>query len=125
MSDRISDLYQEAAAKVRTILDRPMAEAPDLQSCDDFDPWDVLPALFGSYASEFDDCAIDVLTELRDGEKRRDDLGAEMIREMLCTANLCDYGTSPRYCWPTADFEALLPELIEKWCVYRDWCWSE
>jgi hypothetical protein len=121
----ITELNQNAAAKVREILDRPAAEARELQSIHDFDPWDIFPALYGSYDSDFDDCAIDVLTELRDGEKRRDDLGAEMLREMLCVANLCDYGTSPRFCFPTSEFKALLPELIDKWCSYRNQHWAE
>lgn len=69
-------------------------------------------------------CAIEVLTEIRDREKKRHDLGAEMIREMLCTSGLCDYGTSPRVCFPDRGFEALLPSLIEKWTAFSEAHWG-
>lgn len=91
-------------------------------SDDDFDPWNLFPAVYGSYDEEFDICAIDVLAGLRDGGKRRHDLGSEMFREMLCTAGFCDYGTSPRSCFWQLD-DALLAELIDKWRSYsrREW----
>jgi hypothetical protein len=122
---RIYELQAEAAARVREILDRPNAECRDFRSCDDFDPWDIFPAIYGSYDSAFDDCAIAVLCEIRDGRRRREDLAADMVREMLCVANLCDYGTSPRHCFPTSEFKALLPELIERWQAYSKQSWED
>lgn len=124
-ADRITALQDAAAARVREILDRPMAESLETQSCDNFDPWDIFPTLYGSYDSEFDDCALDVLRDLRDGEPRRRDLPARMLREMFCVADLCDYGMSPRSCFPTRQFKALLPELIEKWEAYRRMMWED
>jgi len=59
-----------------------------------------------------------VLREIKAREKHRYDVGAEMFREMLCSLDLCDYGTSPRTCFPTTGFDALLDTLIDKW---RDW----
>ena len=89
------DIYKadrDAAARVRAVLDRPDAPSRELQSCDHFDPWDILDAVYGSYDSNFDDCVIEVLQELADPSlARRRDLAAEMVREMLCVANLCDY----------------------------------
>lgn len=119
------NLYRAAAAKVREILDRPHAESRDMQSCYDFDPWDIFPSLYGSYDSAFDDCAIEVLTEILDGERRREDLAADMLREMLCVADLCEYGTSPRHCWATFEFKALLPELISRWQAYSKQQWED
>lgn len=124
----MTDIYasdRKAAEEVRRILARPDAER-EMQSVDDFDPWDIFPAVYGSYSSDFDDCALQVLRELRDDIwPRRDDLGAQMLREMLCVAGLCDYGTSPRGCFPTTDFKPLLPELIERWEGYAKRHWED
>lgn len=59
------------------------------------------------------------------GVRRRDDLGADIFREMLCVSDLCSYGTSPRVCFPTQPFKALLPALIEKWRAYAVLVWGE
>lgn len=123
--DRLGKLNRAAAARVREILDRPDPDHRELRSCDDFDPWDIFPSLYGSYDSAFDECAIEVLCEIRDGRRQRQDLAADMIREMLCTADLCDYGTSPRHCFPTVEFRALLPELINRWQAYSKLSWEE
>ena len=127
MSTNILDqLELEAAETVRAILDKPMpASRGDIGGVDTFDPWDILDSLYGSYDEQFDDCAIDVLQDVLDGERRRRDLAADMIREMLCTAGLCDYGTSPRGCFPTEHFRELLPELIAKWRAWSAVAWSK
>lgn len=91
---------------------------------DKFDPWSLFPAVYGTYASDFDECAIQVLEEIRDRCKRRDDLGAEMFREMLCTGGYCNYGTSPRYCFWELNGE-LLDQLIAKWSAWSKMQWSE
>jgi len=116
---------REAGERLTVILAKPMSEDRDMISVDDFNPWEAFPALFGSYSSDFDDCALQVLEDIRDGKFTRTDLAAEMFREMLCTANLCDYGTSPRVCFPTREFGALLPSLIEKWKAYYNLQWGE
>lgn len=108
-----------AAEKVRDELAKPLADPDDPQDSDkEFDPWSLFPALYGRYSSEFDHCAIQVLEDVRDGTHNRPDLAAQMFREMLCTSHLCDYGSSPRVCFPTAEFGKVLPELIEKWKAY-------
>lgn len=124
MTDYITKAKRAAVARVREILARPDAEHRDFRGVDDFDPWDIFPALYGTYDRAFDICAIDVLCEVRDVTRRRDDLAADMIREMLCTSNLCEYGTSPRYCFPTMEFKEILPELIARWQAFSQAEWE-
>lgn len=99
-------------------------------SGDAFDPWEVFPSLYGSYSSEFDDMAILVLDNVlnkRWGSGHGEGLAHEMFREMLCTAGLCDYGTSPRGCfpdWSEDGIEELLTNLLTKWCEYRRVKWE-
>ncbi|WP_395175567.1 hypothetical protein [Roseibium alexandrii] len=117
---------REAAERVAATLAKPdPADEAEIGDDEFFDPWELFPAVYGTYDNAFDDCALDVLRELEAGEKNRDDLGAEMFREMLCTSRLCDYGTSPRTCFPTADFRPLLPELIRRWEAYRKLWWED
>lgn len=126
MSDHITKADEAGAAFVREVLARPLPESPDMLGIEgEFDPWDIFPTLYGSYCSSFDQCALDVLSEIRDGHRKREDLGADMLREMLCTSNLCDYGTSPRVCFPTQQFSELLPALIEKWRTYAILAWGD
>ncbi len=116
----------DAAEKVRASLALPMPESSDMMGvAGDFDPWEIFPAVYGSYDSAFDKCAIEVLCEIRDGNRRRDDLAADIIREMLCVADLCEYGTSPRVCFPTTQFRELLPALIAKWHQRAEMAWGE
>lgn len=118
---------EEAAIAVLQHLlslpDRPRHENYDEGTC--FDPWDLFDCFYGSYSSEFDDMAIDVLEDVRDGTHRRSDLAGEMFREVLCKRGLCEYGTSPRVCFPCEPFKALLPELIARWRVYRSATWDD
>lgn len=117
---------REAASRVRELLARPMPENRDMLGCDgEFDPWSLFPSIYGSYSGDFDKLAIEVLCDVRDGTNRRDDLANEMFREMLCTADLCSYGTGPRVCFPTTDFAAVLPDLISRWRSYAESAWGE
>ena len=107
---------QKAGALVKALLEKPPIPENDMFSDGDcFDPWSLFPCLYGSYSSEFDDMAIAVLSDIRDGTHNRTDLAAEMFREMLCTLGLCDYGTSPRACFASGAFTETLPRLIERW----------
>lgn len=116
---------REAVERVLAEMKKPQAEDRDaLGGVDKFNPWEIFPALYGSYSSDFDKCAVDVLIELRDREKRREDLGAEMFREILCTQHLCDYGTSPRVCFPSLRFKGVLPDLIVKWIEFGNIMWG-
>ena len=114
---------REAAEKVAALLKKPLPSRDDMHDSEEFDPWDIFP-IYGSYDSSFDELAIEVLDELRVNRKNRDDLAAEMFREMLCKMNLCNYGTSPRVCFATSNFETLLPAFIEKWKAYSSITWG-
>jgi FPC/CPF motif-containing protein YcgG len=119
-------MQDEAADRVAETMSRSMPDGFNVLPGDDgsFDPWDIFPCVYGSYSSEFDDLAIAVLTDLRDKTWKCEGLAQEIFREMLCTANLCDYGTSPRACFATGRFQELLPSLIEKWREYARVQWE-
>jgi hypothetical protein len=52
-------LESEAADKVREILARPMPKSSDtIGIVGEFEPWDIFPAIYGSYSTDFDKCAI-------------------------------------------------------------------
>lgn len=126
MTDYITKVENEAAATVAALIALPLPESNDMLGIEgEFNPWDLFPAIYGSYSSDFDKCALDVLCDLRDGAHNRADLAGDIIREMLCVAHLCDYGTSPRVCFPTSQFKKLLPGLIEKWREYAVISWSD
>lgn len=125
----------EAVAKIRAELAKPVADAPELVCDDTFDPWELFPAIYGSYSADFDWTMLDVLRALRlaaEGDwdsamamQREETLAHHIFREMLCTADLCDYGTSPRVCFATEPFKAALPELISKWEAYSLMQWGK
>ena len=118
--------YREAAKKCVALLALPLPESDMVGIGDTFDPWELFPALLGSYSPDFDELAIEVLKSMHTGYRcgQRNDLASEMFREMLCTSNLCDYGSSPRACFPTEEFKVLLPSLIEKWILYSQIAWG-
>lgn len=123
---------REAAEELEKLLARPMAPTKHYIGVIDvktdepefFDPWDIFP-LYGNYSSEFDDMALEVLENLLNGNRVDETLAHEMFREMLCQKNLCDYGTSPRVCFPTTRFKELLPEYIAKWKEYYELAWGK
>lgn len=117
----------DAAEKVRKALDLPLAQDVDNLGCVEyFDPWDIFPAFYGSYSGAFDELALDVLKCIRDRRNWTDQsLAHEMFREYLCRVSLCEYGTSPRCCFPTLEFKPLLPQLIEKWFAFARLQWGE
>ena len=112
----------EACAKLAVLLNLPSIPGGDEMYSDDdhFDPWNLFPCFYGSYNSEFDDLAISVLEDMRDGTWKRRDLASEMLREVLCTSGLCDYGTSPRVCFASTKFAPMLPRLIDRWTEYAE-----
>jgi hypothetical protein len=117
---------REAAERVTALLALPMPESGDMLGSEgEFDPWELFPCLYGSYSSDFDVLAVEVLCNIRDMTWKRDDLASEMFKEMLCTANLCTYGTSPRTCFPSTEFKKVLPALIDKWRAYAEIAWGE
>lgn len=130
----IIEKQDTAAEKVRAELAKPLADDRYMQGGDDtFDPWALFPYLYGSYSKAFDDMALGVLRHLQFAAEDRYDaiiwqqetLAHEMFREMLCTADLCDYGSSPRVCFATEAFKDILPALIAKWQDYSAMYWAE
>ena len=125
MSDFFAEKEREAAQKVKNLLAKPAVPANGMYSDDEcFDPWDLFPSVYGSYDGEFDELALDVLSDLHEGRIIARCLASRIFREMLCTANLCTYGTSPRTCFPTEEFTKLLPELIRRWDEYATIKWK-
>ena len=123
------NFYEEQERKAVAAVDAALAlpAIPDDGAYSDgecFDPWDLFPCLYGSYSSAFDDMAIEVLSDIRDGTHNRTDLAGEMFREILCTAGLCDYGTSPRVCFASSTFKPRLPQLIDRWREYSAIHWK-
>ncbi len=121
----IHRMQREAGERLAALLALKMPQEEFDIGCEGyFDPWEMFP-LYGTYSSDFDECAIGVLEEIQSGNKIRHDLAAEMFREMLCNLDLCSYGTSPRVCFPTSEFRALLPAYIEQWKAHAKIIWSE
>lgn len=116
----------DAAEKVRKALELPLpADRMDIGGDDTFDPWEIFPVFYGSYSGAFDELALSVLIAMRDRKYRQEDLAHELFREYLCRSALCDYGTSPRVCFPTCEFKPLLPALIEKWSAFARLQWGD
>lgn len=117
----------DACARLVTMLTLPpIPGGDDLYSDGEcFDPWNLFPCLYGSYSSDFDDMAVAVLADIRDQTNKRNDLAAQMFREILCTTGFCDYGTSPRVCFAATEFAPLLPRLIERWQEYARRMWQD
>lgn len=116
---------KDAAKRVEAILALPDLPSEELYPSDEyFEPWALFPSVYGSYSGRFDDLAIAVLEDILHNTHICDGLANEIFREMLCTSDLCDYGTSPRTCFATPEFKLLLPELITKWKKYADIKWG-
>lgn len=123
---------RSASEIIREQLTKPVGREEGWINPDHFDPWEAFPSVYGSYSSDFDDMAILVLDNIlnkRWGADHGEGLAHEMFREMLCTAGLCSYGTSPRGCFPDwVDGEStapLLAALLAKWQEYRRVAWGE
>lgn len=121
------------AIALRIYLDRPLSDDPQAVDAGDFDPWEIFgKAVYGSYNSDFDRLAIACLEGVRDRNSASEtaakndlpELAVEMFYEMLCRAELCEYGTSPKNPWLTAHAEPLWPALIDKWKAYSTLHWG-
>lgn len=122
----VYSLQDEAAAKVVEALKLGLPETQDDCGCEGvFDPWEIFPCFFGHYSSDFDEMALLTLRNIRDRKYEGEGLAHQMFREYLCRSELCDYGTSPRVCFPTTAFEKLLPDLIDKWQAFSDVQWGD
>lgn len=116
---------QEALLRINQKLQlRDMTHPEDFGE-DVFEPWEaVFPMLYGTYDSAFSDCVLALLENLLINNWNNDDLATNIMRELLCTQGLCDYGSSPRTCFPTPEFKAILPELIWRWRRFDALLWQ-
>ena len=130
----IAKVQSAAAEKLRAELDKPLADERHMMCDETFDPWSLFPAVYGTYSDDFDWAMLDVLRALQfvaNGNwnaafemQRKETLAHQIFREMLCTAELCEYGSSPRECFATSKFAELLPSLIEKWAAFSAIGWA-
>ena len=119
----------EALDRVKKWLQLPDAnKAGELASYGEFfDPYEALfPHLFGSYSADFDTAAIESLHEIYyvEHSPHYDSLPHKMFKEMLCKQDLCDYGTSPRGCFATPEFQEILPQIISRFKHYNKVQWG-
>jgi hypothetical protein len=116
---------------------KPVSEIIQPNAEDEFgeywDPWEALGLGCCSYNAGIDRQAIGVLREIGSPEFAyctdiAERLGmtpehVEMFQGIFCSADWCEYGTSPRGCWPI-DREGF-PALIAAWEVYCERRWKE
>ena len=95
-----------------------------------WDPWEALGLRCLSYNSEIDQNAIDVLRGIGD-KLYNSDIAArtglpaqyvELLQSIFCGSDWCEYGTSPRGCFPMADD---FPALIAAWEAFYERRWGE
>lgn len=117
--------------------DKPVAEIirPNAEDGDGdyWDPWETLGLSCCNYSSEIDQQAIDVLrmiglpdfTYCTDIAERTGMTPAhvELFQSIFSSAGWCEYGTSPRGCWPI-DRDGF-PALIAAWEAYFERQWGE
>ena len=98
---------------------------------DFWDPWNALGVDCASYSGQVDQDAINVLRGIRDKLYNSDiakrysmaPSHVELLQSIFCSADWCDYGTSPRGCFPT-DREGF-PALIAGWEGFYLRFWNE
>lgn len=117
------------------MTDKKVAEiiAPNAEDGDGdyWDPWDVLGLHCLSYNSEIDRDAINVLQGIQDklyctdiAEKyAMSSSHVELLQSIFCSANWCEYGTSPRACF-AIDRDGF-PALIAAWEAYYARQWND
>lgn len=103
-----------------------------------WDPWTALGISCGGYSSAVDSEAIAVLRAIRHGvEESRYVTGiaaatglseghVELWQYIFCSADWCEYGTSPRGCWIVHDHgDDFGDRLIAAWEAYYERQWKE
>lgn len=114
----------EALTRIRQFITEPLYDPDSPWDDNGGSPWEaVFPVLYGTYSQEFDLVALHVLEGIRTRTVQDEQVAHEMLREMLCEQGLCEYGVSPRSCWPVPEFEAELPALIEQWRAWSAAYW--
>ena len=119
----------------------PLAPNAEDENGEYWDPWDALGVRCGGYSSAIDDDALAVLKAIRDGAASRHSGGeftnyttdiaaktgmsathVELWQYLFCSADWCDYGTSPRGCFPNYDID--FDALIAAWEAYYERRWK-
>jgi len=88
--------------------------------------WDILGIPKGTYNSAVDEHIIYVIDRMIPKpyaafssdiakEKGWPEEYVELIKYILCSAELAEYGTSPRGAWINHDLADLMPKVIERW----------
>ena len=101
---------------------------------DYWDPWDALGLPCCSYNSEIDEQAIAVLQGIADKMFNTDiaektgmsPAHVELWQGIFCSRDWCEYGTSPRGCFPNygSEFEDI-GRIIASWKAYYQRHWNE
>lgn len=83
--------------------------------------WDTLKVAYGGYNSAVDLDVLNVMEEVRYGRPAFNtdiakkfglsEAHVELIQYLICSAELAEYGTSPRGCWLTKEGEAFLERM--------------
>lgn len=115
-------LRENAIDRLKAALMLPVPENADelYNDGERFDPWQFFDGIYGVYSSDFDEMAIAVLCDIYTRQTvspltSPNCLASQIFREMFCVVGWCDYGSSPRVCFPSDGFAPLLPDLIKKW----------
>lgn len=99
---------------------------------DYWDPWEALGLDCMSYNSEIDTAAINVLKGIASEKRYTTDIASkykidpllvEFLQSIFSGSNWCEYGTSPRGCWPIDRDGFHL--IIEAWEAYYERHWGE
>ena len=104
----------------------------DEMDLDAFDPWEGLGLPLGPYNGAVEHDVLVVLEGILAGKFMTDiasETGlteghVELIQYMLCDADVCDYGTSPRGCWVIHGMKEEVSKLAQRWRKTFD-SWNE
>lgn len=106
------------------IVNLPLADEGERGCSGFFDPWPFF-GLYGHYSADFNHMAISVLKRLERRKFSQENLAENMFAELLCSKGLCEYGTSPRVCFPTGHFQRVIGDVISKWVEFDKLEWGE
>lgn len=96
-----------------------------------WDPWSALGISCASYSSQIDADAIHILKAIASRQFNSDiavmlglpEQYVELLQSIFCSAGWCDYGTSPRGCFPAMDWNEF-QAIISAWEAYYDRQWN-
>ncbi|TPE53090.1 hypothetical protein [Amaricoccus solimangrovi] len=118
----------DTRTKLEVALAKPLPGDDAPIDMDEFDPWeDVIHGIYGGYSSESDAMMIAALKAVRDKTQAEfmDQWGfaGEFALYVLAGHGLTEYGTSPRYAWPSPEIAGLWDQIIAKWEAFSAIRW--